>query len=58
MAKQSWDLGMAIKQNNRQLGYAVEEVVDGLVRSGEMARVYEVLGLQYELPGFYRDTAN
>jgi ABC-type amino acid transport substrate-binding protein len=58
MAKQSWDLGMAIKQNNRQLGYAVEEVVDGLIRSGEMARVYEVLGLQYELPAFYRDTAN
>ncbi|ANG63235.1 amino acid ABC transporter substrate-binding protein [Marinobacterium aestuarii] len=58
MGKQSWDLGMAIKHSNRQLGYAVEEVVDGLIRSGEMAGIYSGLGLQYELPAFYRDTAN
>nr|WP_067290302.1 transporter substrate-binding domain-containing protein [Marinobacterium profundum] len=58
MGKQSWDLGMAIKHSNRQLGYAVEEVVDGLIRSDEMAGIYSAFGLQYELPAFYRDTAN
>lgn len=57
MGKQSWDLGMAIKQSNRQLGYVVEEIVDGLIRSGDMATLYADLGLRYELPAFYRDTA-
>ncbi|UTW13422.1 substrate-binding periplasmic protein [Marinobacterium rhizophilum] len=58
MGKQSWDLGMAIKHSNRQLGYAVEEIVDGLIRRGDMAQLYRGLGLHYALPAFYRDTAN
>ncbi len=58
MGKQAWDLGMAIKETNRQLGYAVEEVVDGMIRSGEMAQLYADLGLQYELPGLYQDVSN
>ncbi len=58
MGKQSWDLGMAIKHSNRQLGYAVEEIVDGLIRSGDMAQLYRGLGLDYALPAFYRDTAH
>lgn len=53
MGKQKWDIGMAIKHTYRQLGYAVEEVVDGLVRSGEMEKIYGDYGLQYELPAFY-----
>ena len=50
-----WDLGMAIKHSYRQLGYAVEEVVDGMVRSGEMAQLFKRYGLTYELPGLYQD---
>ena len=55
MGKQKWDIGMAIKHTYRQLGYAVEEVVDGLVRSGEMANIYQQYGLTYEKPGFYQE---
>lgn len=55
MGKQKWDLGMAIKSTYRQLGYAVEEVVDGLIRSGEMDKIYSEYGLTYELPGMYQD---
>jgi len=55
MGKQKWDLGMAIKSTYRQLGYAVEEVVDRMIRSGEMAKVYEQYGLTYELPGLYQE---
>lgn len=54
MGKQKWDLGMAVKQSYRQLGYAVEEVVDKLVRSGEMEKIYQHYGLTYEKPGLYQ----
>ncbi len=56
MGRQKWDIGMAIKHSYRQLGYAVEDVVDRLIRSGEMAAIYQHYGLTYELPGFYQDT--
>jgi len=55
MGKQKWDLGMAIRHNYRQLGYAVEEVVDGMVRSGEMADVYRQYGLNWEKPALYQE---
>ncbi|MFC6672966.1 substrate-binding periplasmic protein [Marinobacterium aestuariivivens] len=55
MGRQTWDLGMAIKHSHRQLGYAVEEVVDGLIRGGGMGQLYAAQGLGYELPGLYQD---
>lgn len=55
MGKQKWDLGMAIKSTYRQLGYAVEEVVDRMIRTGEMEKIYQQYGLTYELPGLYQD---
>ncbi|MBY4675855.1 transporter substrate-binding domain-containing protein [Marinobacterium sp. CAU 1594] len=56
MGKQKWDIGMAVKHSYRQLGYAVEEVVDRLVRSGQMAEIYRQYGLTYEKPGLYQET--
>ena len=53
MGKQKWDVGMAVKSSYRQLGYAVEEVVDKMVRSGEMASLFSRYGLTYELPELY-----
>lgn len=55
MGKQKWDLGMAIKSTYRQLGYAIEEQVDTMIRSGEMEKLYQTYGLTYELPGLYQD---
>ncbi len=55
MGQQAWDIGMAVHESNRQLAYALEETFDGMIRSGEMARLYADLGLQYELPGLYQD---
>ena len=57
MGKQQWDIGMAVKHSYRQLSYAVEEVVDGLIRSGEMEQIYAGYGLRYEIPGLYQDVA-
>ena len=56
MGKQQWDIGMAVKQTYRQLSHAVEEVVDQLIRGGEMDKIYASYGLRYELPGLYQET--
>jgi polar amino acid transport system substrate-binding protein len=55
MGQQVWDIGMAVHESNRQLAYALEEVLDGLIRSGELRRLYQDAGLRYELPGLYQD---
>ena len=54
MGKQKWDVGMAVKSTYRQLGYAIEEVVDGMVRSGAMSQLVGRYGVTYELPGLYQ----
>lgn len=54
MGKQKWDVGMAVKSSYRQLGYAVEEVVERMVRSGEMEAMFGHYGLTYELPELYQ----
>lgn len=57
MGKQTWDIGIAIRQTDRQLGYAVEEVLDRMIRSGEMAELFASYGLRYTKPEFYQVTA-
>ncbi|GAA0785349.1 substrate-binding periplasmic protein [Marinobacterium sediminicola] len=54
MGKQTWDIGIAIRQSDRQLGYAVEEVLDGMIRSGDMAELFASYGLRYTKPEFYQ----
>lgn len=54
MGKQKWDVGMAVKSTYRQLGYAIEEVVDRMVRNGEMAKLFARHGITYELPDLYQ----
>lgn len=55
IGKQVWDVGMAIKHTHRQLGYALEAIVDRLVRSGEMNELMSGQQLRYSVPGYYRD---
>ena len=55
ITKQVWDVGMAVKHTHRQLGYAIEAIVDGMVRNGEMGEIFARYGLRYELPGFYKE---
>ncbi|WP_443192173.1 substrate-binding periplasmic protein [Pseudomonas indica] len=55
MGRQVWDIGMAVHESNRQLAYAVEEVLEGLILDGKVKKLYEAEGLRYELPGLYQD---
>ncbi|MCM0613345.1 transporter substrate-binding domain-containing protein [Marinobacter sediminum] len=55
IGKQVWDVGMAVKSNHRQLGYAVESIVGDLVKSGELDAVFADLDLRYGVPQYYRE---
>ncbi|MDO6418611.1 transporter substrate-binding domain-containing protein [Amphritea sp. 2_MG-2023] len=55
MGKQQWDIGMAVSQRYRQLGNEVDVVVEQLIRSGEIEKIYADYQLRYELPGLYQD---
>ena len=55
IGKQVWDVGMAIKHTHRQFGYALEAIMDRLVKSGEMHDLFEREGLSYSVPGYYRE---
>ncbi|MBA4501767.1 substrate-binding periplasmic protein [Marinobacterium marinum] len=54
MGKQSWDIGIAIRQSDRQLGYAVEEVLDRMIQNGDMEKLFAEYGLRYTKPEFYQ----
>ncbi|MEZ3137284.1 substrate-binding periplasmic protein [Stutzerimonas kunmingensis] len=58
MGKQVWDLGMAVHESNRQLAYALEEVLEPLILEGELEKLYASYGLSYELPGLYQDVGS
>lgn len=53
MGKQAWDLGMAVHESNRQLAYAIEGVLEGLIADGNLEKIYADYGLRYELPELY-----
>ncbi|MFY0677015.1 MAG: transporter substrate-binding domain-containing protein [Neptuniibacter sp.] len=55
MGKQKWDIGMAVKHTYRQLGYAVGDVVEKMIKDGEMEQIFSKHGLRYELPGLYQE---
>jgi ABC-type amino acid transport substrate-binding protein len=54
MGKQRWDIGMAVHESNRQLAYAVEEALEGLIRDGSLKALYARYGLRYEVPEMYQ----
>lgn len=53
IGKQVWDVGMAIKHTHRQLGYAIEAIVDKMVRNGEVEAIFARHGLRYSIPAYY-----
>lgn len=53
IGKQVWDVGLAVKHTHRQLGYAIEAIVDGMVRSGEIEQIFARHGLRYSIPAYY-----
>lgn len=55
LGRQQWDIGMAVKDDYRQLGYAVADVVTEMVVSGEMAKIFAKHHTYYQRPKFYEE---
>jgi ABC-type amino acid transport substrate-binding protein len=45
-----WDIGMAVKENSRTLGDAVEEIMAGMASSGELEALFAPHGVSYQRP--------
>ncbi|MFQ3788033.1 substrate-binding periplasmic protein [Halomonas sp. A29] len=55
ISRQRWDIGMAVRDNHRQLGYAIEAIVDRAVRDGSLSDIFQVHALDYHAPDFYAE---
>ncbi len=53
-SRRTWDIGMAVRQNNRQLSYAIEGIVEKMVKEGDMAAIFESYHMSYQMPETYR----
>ncbi|TCK09000.1 amino acid ABC transporter substrate-binding protein (PAAT family) [Marinobacterium mangrovicola] len=56
MGKQAWDIGIAVGEADRDLGYSVEAVFDRMIRDGSMAELFGQYGVTYESPSLYMNT--
>jgi ABC-type amino acid transport substrate-binding protein len=48
--RQRWPLGIAVKENARDLGYAVEDAITELMTEGSIAAIYRAYGVGYVPP--------
>ncbi|MGR2739441.1 substrate-binding periplasmic protein [Billgrantia sp. Q4P2] len=55
ISRQQWDIGMAVRDSHRQLGYAIEAIVDRAVRDGSLNDIFQAHGLVYRTPDFYAE---
>jgi polar amino acid transport system substrate-binding protein len=53
LGRKSWDIGIAIKDSYRQLGYAVDGVIVTMVKNGDMEKIFSSYGVSYEQPSMY-----
>ncbi|GGB93235.1 hypothetical protein GCM10011352_19120 [Marinobacterium zhoushanense] len=56
MGKQAWDIGIAVREGDRDLGYAVDGVFERMISDGSMAGLFSKYGLTYEKPSLYVTT--
>jgi len=54
VGKQQWDIGMAVKTDYRQLGYAVTDIVEAMVVQGELAAIFDKYHVLYKTPNLYQ----
>ncbi|KEA61928.1 amino acid ABC transporter, periplasmic substrate-binding protein [Marinobacterium lacunae] len=50
MGKQAWDIGIAIRESDRDLGYAVDGVFEHMIGDGSMDALFARYGVTYEKP--------
>jgi len=50
LSKPGWEVGLAVKDSNRQLGYAVDDVLTALRTDGTVAAIFRQHGIPYVSP--------
>jgi polar amino acid transport system substrate-binding protein len=50
IVRSNWIVGMAWKENSRDLGYAVEAALEKIRKSGELASIFASYGVSYTAP--------
>lgn len=50
LLKANWPVGFAVKENSRDLAYAVEDILAKLAEDGRLKALYEKYGLTYTAP--------
>ena len=50
IVRKSWPVGIAIKHDSRDLGYALTDIATELVQSGEMEKITAAYGVSFEAP--------
>ena len=53
IGKQQWDIGMAVKNDYRQLGYVIGDIVESMIKQGMMEEIFKQYNAEYQLPEFY-----
>lgn len=54
MGQQQWDIGMAVKADYRELGYAVADIVENMIKTGEMEAIFAKFNVIYKIPNLYK----
>jgi len=52
IVRSSWPVGIGIKHDSRDLGYALTDVASGLVQSGEMETIAARYGVKFVAPEY------
>lgn len=53
IGKQQWDIGMAVKNDYRQLGYVIADIVEAMIKQGLMQNIFAKYSAIYQMPNFY-----
>ncbi|WP_244896830.1 substrate-binding periplasmic protein [Vibrio panuliri] len=53
LGQQQWEIGMAVKTNYRQLGYAVGDIVETMIKQGDMEALFTKYHAVYQSPTLY-----
>lgn len=51
LARKSWLIGTAVKDNSRDLGYAIGSALEKMRTSGELSQIFKTHGVTYVAPG-------
>jgi ABC-type amino acid transport substrate-binding protein len=54
IGRQQWDIGMAVKTDYRQLGYEVSDIVEAMIKTGEIEKIFAKYNVIYKMPDLYK----